>query len=75
MLVAFLWWESRARQPIIPVRLLLDRTVLNACITSLLSTMVVMMTMYYIPLYLQALGHSATQAGLRILASSVGVSF
>jgi MFS family permease len=36
--------------------------------------MVVMMTMYYIPLYLQVLGHSATQAGLRILASSFGVS-
>lgn len=36
--------------------------------------MVMMMTMFYIPLYLQVLGHSATQAGLRILASSVGVS-
>lgn len=37
--------------------------------------MVVMMTMYYVPLYLQVLGHSATQAGLRVLASSLGVSF
>lgn len=36
--------------------------------------MVMMMTMYYLPLYLQVLGHSATQAGLRILASSFGVS-
>ena len=34
----------------------------------------VMMTVFYIPLYLQVLGHSATQAGLRILASSLGVS-
>lgn len=33
-----------------------------------------MMIMYYVPLYLQVLGHSATQAGLRILASSLGVS-
>lgn len=33
-----------------------------------------MMTLYYVPLYLQVLGHSATQAGLRILASSFGVS-
>jgi MFS family permease len=35
--------------------------------------MVVMMTMFYVPLYLQVLGHSATQAGLRVLASSLGV--
>ncbi|KAK4041652.1 major facilitator superfamily domain-containing protein [Parachaetomium inaequale] len=74
MLAALIWWESRAKQPIIPVRLLLDRTVLMACVTSFLCTMVVMMTMYYVPLYLQVLGHSATQAGLRILASSFGVS-
>ena len=37
--------------------------------------MVMMMTMYYIPLYLQVLGYSPTQAALRILSSSLGVSF
>jgi MFS family permease len=37
--------------------------------------MAVMMTLFYVPLYLQVLGHSATEAGLRILASSLGVSF
>ncbi|GAB1314274.1 hypothetical protein MFIFM68171_04484 [Madurella fahalii] len=74
MLVVLVWWEGRAKQPIIPVRLLLHRTVFTACITNFLCTMVMMMTMFYIPLYLQVLGHSATQAGLRILASSVGVS-
>ena len=36
--------------------------------------MVMMMVMFYIPLYLQVLGHTATQAGLRILCSSLGVS-
>ena len=36
MLAALIWWESRAKQPIIPVRLLLDRTVLMACVTSFL---------------------------------------
>ncbi|KAK4155948.1 hypothetical protein C8A00DRAFT_13080 [Chaetomidium leptoderma] len=74
MLVALVWWESRAEQPIIPVRLLLDRTVLTACITNFLCTMVMMMILYYVPLYLQVLGHTATQAGLRILTSSLGVS-
>ncbi|KAK3904409.1 multidrug resistance protein fnx1 [Staphylotrichum tortipilum] len=74
LLVALVWWESRAKQPIIPVRLLLDRTVFTACVTNFLCTMVMMMTIFYIPLYLQVLGHTATQAGLRILCSSLGVS-
>ncbi|KAL2260004.1 hypothetical protein VTK26DRAFT_6126 [Humicola hyalothermophila] len=74
MLVVLIWWESRARQPIIPVRLLVERTVFTACITNFLGTMVTMMTLFYIPVYLQVLGHSSTQAGLRILASSFGVS-
>lgn len=36
MLPALVWWESRAKQPIIPVRLLLERTVLMSCITCFL---------------------------------------
>lgn len=75
ILLVFLKWESLAAQPIIPVGLLLDRTVLTACITNFACTTVVMMVMFYVPLYLQVLGHSATEAGLRILASPFGVSF
>ncbi|KAK3326559.1 major facilitator superfamily domain-containing protein [Apodospora peruviana] len=74
ILGVFVWWESRAEQPIIPVRLLLHRTVLAACVTNFICTMVLMMVMFYVPLYLQVIGHSATQAGLRILASPFGVS-
>lgn len=70
----FLWWESTARQPIIPVRLLADRTVLAACCTNFLATMLVMTGLFYGPLFLQALGSSATEAGLQLLPSSVGAS-
>ena len=72
--IGFIFWESRARQPIIPVKLLADRTVLSACLTNLLSTMVVMAGIFYVPLYLQVLGSSTTQAGLQILLSPIGVS-
>ncbi|GKT49190.1 multidrug resistance protein fnx1 [Colletotrichum spaethianum] len=72
--VGFIVWESRVKQPIIPVRLLYNRTILAACLTNLLCTMVMMMAMFYVPLYLQVSGLSATQAGLRILTSPVGVS-
>ncbi|KAG5981642.1 hypothetical protein E4U55_002727 [Claviceps digitariae] len=74
LFVTFLWWESRARQPIIPVRLLATRTVLAACFTNLLATMVVLTLLFYVPLYMQVLGESATDAGLRILPSPFGMS-
>lgn len=70
----FLWWESTATQPIIPVRLLANRTVLAACFCNFLSTMVVMTGLFYGPLFLQALGSSATTAGLQILPSPVGAA-
>ncbi|KAF4120849.1 Dihydrodipicolinate synthase/N-acetylneuraminate lyase [Geosmithia morbida] len=73
-LVAFVVWESRARQPIIPVKLIVTRTILSACACNLLCTMVVMTALFYVPLYLQVLGDTATTAGLRILPSPVGVS-
>ncbi|KAJ3518917.1 hypothetical protein NM208_g14334 [Fusarium decemcellulare] len=72
--VLFLFWESRARQPIIPVKLLLDRTVLTACLCNLVCSMVVMGALFYVPLYLQVLGSSATQSGVQILPSPVGIS-
>ncbi|KAF4950378.1 hypothetical protein FSARC_13212 [Fusarium sarcochroum] len=70
----FLYWESKASQPIIPVKLLLDRTVLNACLCNLFCTMVVMGALFYVPLYLQVLGSSATQSGVQILPSPIGIS-
>ncbi|WYZ38841.1 hypothetical protein EsH8_III_000755 [Colletotrichum jinshuiense] len=72
--VAFIVWESRVKQPIIPVRLLLNRTILAACLTNFLCTMVMLMAVFYVPLYLQVSGLSATQAGLRMLTSPLGVS-
>ena len=71
---AFVWWESRARQPIIPVRLLLDRTLLAACSCNLLSSMVALAGIFYVPLYLQVSGDSPTGTGVKMLPSPVGVS-
>ena len=72
--VTFLWWESRAKQPIIPVRLLINRTVLAACMTNFFCTMVVISGLFYVPLYLQVRGKTSTEAGLLILPSPVGVA-
>jgi MFS family permease len=73
-LCAFVWQENRTQYATIPVKLLLDRTVFAACAANLLSSMAYLMLFFYIPLYLQVLGHSSTQAGLRLLAAPVGAS-
>ncbi|OTB11449.1 hypothetical protein K445DRAFT_68281 [Daldinia sp. EC12] len=72
--IAFILWESRAQQPIIPVRLLLDRTVFTACMTNLLGTMINMMALFYVPLYMQSRGSSSTDSGVVILFAPIGIS-
>ncbi|KAI3334936.1 major facilitator superfamily domain-containing protein [Ustulina deusta] len=72
-LIFFVIWETRAAQPIIPVRLLFDRTVFTACITNMLCCMVQFQSIFYIPLYLQIHGLSASGAGLVLLFAPLGV--
>ncbi|ATY59952.1 MFS multidrug transporter [Cordyceps militaris] len=70
LLAAFVWWEGRrAAQPIIPVRLLGDPTVLAACGISALSVGVMMAALFYVPLYLQVRGETATMAGVKLLCA------
>ncbi|KAL6924085.1 hypothetical protein FSHL1_001339 [Fusarium sambucinum] len=70
----FIWWESKVKQPIIPVGRLRDRTILSACAASLFISMLLMATTFYVPLYLQVLGDSTTTAGLKFLPSPLGGS-
>ncbi|KAL8410052.1 hypothetical protein RB594_008229 [Gaeumannomyces avenae] len=72
--VAFVFWESRSPQPVIPVRLLLDRTILAACFANLFGCMSLMMVVYFVPLYMQVLGHSASEAGIRLISSPLGTA-
>ncbi|CAK7220078.1 hypothetical protein SBRCBS47491_004067 [Sporothrix bragantina] len=73
--VAFVLWEANyAHHPIIPVRLVVRRTVLAACIANLVCTAGMLMAVFYVPLYLQVRGYSAAEAGLRLLSSPFGVS-
>ncbi|KAI2641745.1 major facilitator superfamily domain-containing protein [Hypomontagnella submonticulosa] len=72
--IAFIIWEARAKQPVIPVRLLLHRTVFTACMTNLLCCMVNMVALFYAPLYMQSRGSSATDSGLAILSAPIGIS-
>ncbi|KAI1180874.1 major facilitator superfamily domain-containing protein [Nemania sp. FL0916] len=72
-LIFFIVWEARSPQPIIPVRLLFNRTVFTACMTNMLCCMLQFQGMFYIPLRLQTFGVSAAGAGLILLFSSLGI--
>ncbi|KAM0080027.1 hypothetical protein ACKRZS_007804 [Fusarium odoratissimum] len=72
---AFVVVESKwAAEPIIPMHLLLDQTVLAACLMNCLVTMILFMATYYVPIFFQVNGHSTTAAGLRLLPQSAGTA-
>ncbi|TKA61554.1 hypothetical protein B0A49_11826 [Cryomyces minteri] len=74
-LAIFVYVEDRvASEPIIPVRLLLDRTVASACLTNWFTSMAVFGLLYYGPIYFQVRGLSATAAGVRLIPQSLGAS-
>lgn len=74
-LLAFIYIEEKiASEPIIPVRLLLSRTVSSVCLTYLFANMAAFAILYYIPIYLQLLGQSTTEAGLRLIPQSAGTA-
>jgi MFS family permease len=72
--VAFIYVETQAEEPIIPVKLLLQRTVWSACLTNWFITMARFGLLFYGPIYLQVQGYSATQAGLRFVPEAVGIA-
>jgi len=73
-LLAFIYIEhTQAAEPVIPVKLLLNRTVATACLTNWFTTMSVFALLFYGPIYFQVKGLSTTQAGIRLVPQSVGV--
>ena len=74
-LALFVYVEAYvASEPVIPVRLLLNRTVAAACLTNWFATMAYFMITFYIPIFFQVKGLSAMAAGMRLIPQSVGTS-
>lgn len=74
-LLLFIYIESKhASEPVIPVKLLLNRTVLAACFTNWFLTMCVFSLIFYGPIYFQVKGLSPTQAGVRLIPQSIGTA-
>ena len=74
-LLVFIYIESsHASEPVIPVKLLLNRTVLAACLTNWFLTMSAFSLIFYGPIYFQVKGLSTTQAGVRLIPQSIGTA-
>ncbi|TXJ04179.1 MAG: DHA2 family efflux MFS transporter permease subunit [Aeromicrobium sp.] len=72
--VAFLWAESRAAEPIIPVALFKDRNFNLTTIGSLALGIAMFGSISYMPTYLQmAMGVNATHAGLMMISMMSGL--
>lgn len=70
----FIYVEKyHAAEPILPLHLMLNRTVISACMTNWFGGMTYFTMLFYGPIYFQVTGLSATQAGLRLVPSSVGL--
>ncbi|KAF4630452.1 hypothetical protein G7Y89_g7685 [Cudoniella acicularis] len=75
-LLLFIYIEAKvASEPVIPVTLLLNRTVMAACLCNWLFTMIVYAVLFYVPIFFQIKGDSTTVAGMRLIPQSIGVSF
>lgn len=73
--VSFTFVETRwAEEPIIPIHLLRNRSVLAACMMNCLITMILFMATFYVPIFFQVNGLSTSASGLRLVPQSIGTS-
>jgi len=71
---AFIWWETKAAEPVLPLRLFRNEIFRIAAALSLITGGVMFGAMIFLPQYLQIVrGISPTMAGLRLLPMLVGV--
>jgi EmrB/QacA subfamily drug resistance transporter len=74
LLGAFVAWERRAKNPMLPLRIILDRNRGGAYLAFLLATMGMMATFLFLTYYFQGvLGYSAMKAGVAFLPFPLGI--
>ena len=72
LLGAFIAVEEKvAREPVVPIRLILNRTVACACLTNWFSLMIAYALYFYIVIFFRIRGLSATTAGASLIPFSI----
>ena len=73
LLVAFVWVETRAAEPVLPLWVFRHRVILPAVLTSLVVGVLLIGLTSYVPLFAQGvLGHGAVTAGFALAALTLG---
>jgi EmrB/QacA subfamily drug resistance transporter len=73
-LAAFIWWEGRVAEPLLPLRLFRDRTFTVTSAVSFLFGFGFFGAIIFLPIYLQiAQGYGPTQSGLLLLPLVLGI--
>lgn len=68
LLAVFLWWERRAAEPILPLRLFKDRVFVVVSAAAFIATLSLFAAIVFLPVFLQLVtGASATGSGLLTL--------
>lgn len=74
-LISFFWFEKRAIQPVLPLKLLSDRTTLATGLSNFFLSMTSFAILYNFPLYFQAVKlQKAGEAGLHLIPNSIALS-
>jgi len=76
LIAAFVWWESRASEPIVPLRLFRNNVFSVSSVLSLVTGAIMFGAIIFLPQYLQIVRHiSPTMSGLRLIALLAGLLF
>lgn len=74
LLAAFVAWEQRAKNPLLPLRIILDRDRGGSFLTFLLATMAMFSMFLFLSYYFQGvLGYSSLKAGVSFLPFPFGI--
>ena len=74
LLAAFVWWEMRAANPMLPLRIVLDRNRGGSYLSFFLATMTMFAVFLFLTYYFQGVLHySALKAGVAFLPFPLGV--
>jgi EmrB/QacA subfamily drug resistance transporter len=74
LLAGFAWWETRARNPMLPLRIVLDRNRGASYLAFFFATLALFGTFLFLTYYFQdVLGYSALKAGVAFLPFPLGV--
>ena len=75
LLATFAFWETRAREPVLPLRLFRDRVFSVVSMTLFIASCSVFAALVFLPLFLQMVtGASATESGLLLLPLVIGIA-